>query len=182
MLDRVTEPLARVVAGLLPGVDYLAWYRARVVRQTLSPTTGKMTVDVTPDDARIPPLSGVPLRLGLPAVEVQASPNAYVLVGWANGDPAKPQAALWDGGESDAIKMVFNAAQLFLGGEAGAEPPTKGITYRTAEDAFLSAIVVAVSAALTASGAGAAIPALTAAQAAFNGGAPAYLAARARVL
>lgn len=144
--DRIAEPLTRIVKGGLPGVDYLGWYRARVVRQALSTATRKMTVDVVPDDKRIPPLSAITLKLGLPGADVQISPGAYVLVGWENGDPAKPQAALWDGGEADPIKVVLNAVQLFLGTEAGAEPPIKGITAQAQMTALLTALTAYIGA------------------------------------
>lgn len=181
MVDRFMDPIERLVQGLIPGVDYLAWYRARVVAQALE-SSGKMTVDVVPDDHRIPPMARVSLKLGLPATEVKISPGAFVLVGWENGDPARPQAALWDGGEAPALKLVFNAIEAFVGGEVGAEPPPKGITYLGAEAAFFAALVSAVSTALSAAGAGGSIPALTAAFASFQSGAPTYLASRARVL
>jgi len=151
MLDRLTDPIEHVVKGMVPNVDYFAWYRARVIREVLSDATGKMTVDVVPDDPRIPHLSGVHLKLGIPAARVQISPGAYVLVGWENGDPAKPQAGLWDGGEADALKMVFSAVQLFLGAEAGAQPTIKGATYLTAQATLNAALIAAFSAMAAAS-------------------------------
>jgi hypothetical protein len=187
MLDRLTDPLEHIVKGMVPNVDYFAWYRARVVRESLSATTGKMTVDVLPDDARIPPMSGVHLKLGLPATQVQITPGAYVQVGWENGDPAKPQASMWDGGEADALKMVFTAVQLFLGAEAGAEPTIRGATYLTAQATLNAALIAAFSAMAAASTTpplstlAPSFTAIAAALTAFQAAAAGYPTIRARV-
>ena len=180
--DRIAEPLTRIVKGAVPGVDYLGWYRARVVKEALSATTRKMTVDVVPDDARIPPLSAITLKLGLPGAEVQISPGAYVLVGWENGDPAKPQAALWDGGEADPLKVVLNAVQLFLGTETGAEPAIKGITSQAQFTTLLTALATyAAAIKAVADPTNAATPALLTAISTFLAIQGTALAARARV-
>lgn len=181
--DRLTEPLSRFVKGTVPGIDYLTTYRAKVVRQS---SNGR-TVDIIPDDKRLPAMSAVPLRLGLPGVQVLFKPGAFVQVGWSNGSPQEPWAGLFGGGEPDSTKLVFNALLAFLGGEAGAEPPVKGISYRTAEDLYFNAVNAAIAAlgtgltALGYGGAAGAVAAVAAAAAAFQAGSTTYLATRAKV-
>jgi len=132
VLDRVKDPIARLARNAIPWADYLTTYRGRVVAERLA-LDGTMTVDVMPDDARLPPMSGVKLKLGLPAVSAQFQPGARVEIGWEGGNPQRPFAALFDGGEADTISMVIKATQLFLGADVagGAEPATKAISMET---------------------------------------------------
>jgi hypothetical protein len=184
-LDRLKESLAAVVRAMIPGVDYFGWYRARVIQQKVL-TSGAMTVDVQPDDPRIPGMAGIKLKLGLPATTVTIPPGAYVLVGWEGGDPQRPQAALWDGGETPTTKTVINSLNLILGGELGAEAAIKGQTYRSGEttlnnslaNGFTALAAVSVG---TLSPLAAGFSALAAALQTFEGGSPTYLATRAKV-
>lgn len=185
-LDRLKEAFAAIVRGMVPQVDYFAWYRARVVQQQLL-ASGASLVDVQPDDPRIPGMKGIPLRLGMPAVSVQIAPGGFVLVGWDGGDPGKPQAALWDGGEAPATKAVINALALFLGGEVGAEATIRGLTYRAAEATANNALVAAFTG-LAAACVGPLAPlaagftaAATAVQA-FESGSTTYLSTKAKVV
>ena len=202
--DRLKDPISAVVAGMLPRVSYFGLYRATVVRESVR-SDGSMIVDVLPDDPSIPQMSGVRLKLGLPATSVQIATPAHVGIGWEGGDPSKPFAATWDGGEPDAIEMVIRAAQIFLGAKIGAEPTIMGATYRAAEATSNAAIVSAmggVAAALAVfvadpttiaftstfpgassllSAIGVACAAVSGAVSGFEAGAPAYVSPRARV-
>jgi len=77
-------------------IDYFAMYDATVNSQSGDYTT----VDVTPSDSRLGGMNSVPLRHGLPGCTVQVPSGLTLRVGWDNGDPQKPFAALWNGGES----------------------------------------------------------------------------------
>lgn len=112
MTDRIKAPWWALLRGAFARVDYLALYRAKVVSQS------GQTLDVQPDDSRIPGLSGVPILLGLPGCEVQVQPGCYVLVGWQNGDPAQPYALLWEGGASTTT-ITVKAQTVNLGDEGG---------------------------------------------------------------
>lgn len=203
--DRLKDPLSAIVRGMLPGVDYLGLYRATVVRESIR-GDNSMIVDVLPDDLRIPSMSAVRLKLGLPATTVQIVPGAHVGIGWEGGDPTKPFATTWDGGEADATQMTINAIQMFLGSQIGAEPTILGLSYRLAETTSNTAIISALSAVagLTATwvsdpttitftstypgtsallgGIAAACTAIAAALTGFESGAPAYLAKRVNVV
>lgn len=123
-LDRIKGALASFVRGLFPQIDYLARYPARVVGQNADGT-----LELVPDDARLPGLSGVPIRIGIPGVTVKVTAGR-VLLGFAGGDPSKPVAELWEGGAA-VTEVKFSG---------GSEPLVLGSTYRTAEDALFDAI------------------------------------------
>jgi hypothetical protein len=121
--ERGKGALLALARAAFPTIGYLRWCHAKVVKQT------GQKVDVDCDDASIGSLSNVPIRHGLPGIEVTITPQAYVRVFFEDGDPSKPFVALWDGGESvseikvggtpvdavatkadiDAIKAAINA-------------------------------------------------------------------------
>ena len=63
------------------------------------------TLDLLPDDAEIrgTGLQSVPIRHGLPGVEVKVPVGARVLLGFEAGDPERPYAALWEPGSIEQI-------------------------------------------------------------------------------
>lgn len=92
-LDGIKEHLARFVRSTMEPLDYLAMYPGRIAAQEAS---APYRVDVQPDDTRLPGLQKVPLRLGIPQATAQVALGSRVLIGFDNGDPAKPYAAAWD--------------------------------------------------------------------------------------
>lgn len=95
---------------------YRNLYRARVVRQL----GNLQRVDVEPTDPRLPPMSNIPLRVGVPGLEAQILPGHFVMVGWENGHPDKPFATMWAPGESGTkpVATTIHASSLSLGGVA----------------------------------------------------------------
>lgn len=110
--DRVKRGLFALIRGARPSVDYHALYRAEVLVQSQD----RATVDVRPDDPRLPPMARVPLKLGIPGVTAQIAPGAGVVVGWENGDPSQPRAHLFDKGAA-VIVLSISADKIELGGE-----------------------------------------------------------------
>lgn len=98
MPDRLLAPFAALVRRLTARIDYLALYACRVVAQNTD-----LTLELQPDDARIPSLSAVPIRHGLPGVTVRVAAGARVLLAFENGDPSKPVATLWDSASVEEI-------------------------------------------------------------------------------
>lgn len=93
------EALRRLVESFVgPRLDHLALYPCTVVAQRAD-----KTLDLQPDDHRIPPCAGIPIRHGLPGVTVTVPAGGRVLLGYAGGNPALPYAALW---ESDAVTSI----------------------------------------------------------------------------
>ena len=89
-LDRLKGAFKALVRGFgASRVDYFAHYACEVIAQSGA------SVDVRPDDARIPGLSGVEVDLGLPGTSVDVPKGARCMVGWRNGDPRKPYVSSW---------------------------------------------------------------------------------------
>jgi hypothetical protein len=97
-VDRLKAALAAFVRSVTSRLDYLALYSCKVLSQN-----GDGTLELQPDDARLPGLSKVPIRIGVPGVDVKVTPGAKVLLGFAGGDPRQPIAALFD---KDSLKEI----------------------------------------------------------------------------
>jgi hypothetical protein len=105
----VTDLFASLVERLvLPRLDPLALYPARVVSQQ-----DDGSLDVKPDDTRWGPgLSRVPIRHGLPGVNVRVRQGARVLVGFEGGDITRPFASLWEPGSLDTLTIEASVKLL----------------------------------------------------------------------
>lgn len=100
----IKESIAALVAQSLPLVDFHALYECKLVSQP-----SDTTVDLQPNDTRLPGMGRVPLRHGMPGAVVRVSQGAKILLGWANGDPRYPFAEAWAGGESvQSIQLAGN--------------------------------------------------------------------------
>lgn len=109
--DGIKEHLARFVRSTIDPLDYLAMYPARIAAQQ---AVAPYLVDVQPDDKRLPGLQGVPLRLGIPEATAQVALGSRVLVGFENGDPAKPYAAAWDAASLTTLTIGGGADYVAL--------------------------------------------------------------------
>ncbi|TAL29023.1 MAG: hypothetical protein EPN98_21515 [Phenylobacterium sp.] len=162
--------LAAIGATADPRRKLRALHPAKVVKY------GGGLVDLVPDDTDLPSMPAVPLRHGIPGLSIDAiSPGTSILVGWGGGDPSAPYCALWSGSEG-GVTATWNGDMITLGASLGAVAPVTSDPYLTAESAYLDAVVVAVTAALTALGLGGAASTLAAAQAAFKAQASRYSA------
>jgi hypothetical protein len=188
--DRVKESLFRLLRASAPRAPYMGVYRGVVVSQS------GQAVDTKPTDQRLPGMSGLPIQVGLPGATVEVSPGARMLIGFEDGDPARPIALLWDQG-AQARRISLPTDLLELGGEGVADWVVKGSTYRSAEAALhtsLQTTLAAAAAGLAAAGAagthsaaqpsfiaaGAALTAAVAAITAFEAQAQMYLSTTVR--
>lgn len=176
--SRGLEAFAALVRGVLPRLDYQACYFGKVVKFDAT----RQQVDVVPDDARLETMQGVPLR-GPAGIDWNISPagSPSVVISWENGDPSRPFAMGFSTG-AHVLKATWNADQLNLGGDAGAEPTIKGTAYRTAEDALFKALAAFVASPPVAALATTEATAVAAAFTAFNTATASYLATKVRVL
>jgi hypothetical protein len=78
----------------VPRIDYFAFYRATVQAQS----SDLATVDVQPDDARLPGMTGIGIRPGLPGTKVKIPNGVSVMIGFMGGSPRLPYVATWDSG------------------------------------------------------------------------------------
>jgi hypothetical protein len=97
---RTARWLERFLDRVLRRVDRTALYPARVVQQS-----GDGTLEVQIDDQRWPSLTKVPIRPFVPGATVKVAAGARVHIGWEEGDPRKPYAALWDSGELQELQI-----------------------------------------------------------------------------
>lgn len=98
--DRLRSALTAIVRSVLPRVEYLGYFPARVLADH-----GDMTLDLEPDDPKLPKLVKVPLRPGLPGIKVEVLPGARVLVAFEGGDLTRPAAHLWEIGSLKALTI-----------------------------------------------------------------------------
>jgi hypothetical protein len=129
-------------------VDACTLYRGRVVKQA-----GRF-VDVVLDCPDIASPSNVPLLLGLPGATVSITPPAFVRVGFWDGDPSKPYALEWEGGET-VTQLVLAYLTGKFGGAAAVEAFMLGTSFRTAQitlDIALQTQLGNLGTALTAAG------------------------------
>lgn len=111
MTETWLDKLRGLVRSMIQPLDYLARYRAKVNAQAAD----MLTVDATPDDTRIPGMSGIPLRLP-PGMRCKVQPGKFVLVGWDGGDPSKPYATPeWDSAGT-TIEIHLDAGDIILNG------------------------------------------------------------------
>jgi hypothetical protein len=131
-LGRVKGSFVALARGANPNVDYLAPYRARVLKQH----SNLRRVDVAPEDPRLPQMSNIPLEVGVPGAEVTVLPGHWVVVGWKGGRPDRPFASLWESGEQGTkpVKTTFHASTVELGGNV--TPITDGVVTGQGKDPY----------------------------------------------
>jgi hypothetical protein len=111
ILDRIKGPLAAFVLQVMDFVRLHPLFAAKVVAQN-----GDGTLELQPDSDVLPQLSRVPIRWGIPGVTATVAAGARVLVGFENGDPARPIATLWD--SASVTQLNINAGTIVLNGGA----------------------------------------------------------------
>jgi hypothetical protein len=114
-----------LVKRAAPDVDPYALWPATVVAQSADLST----VDVRADSPKLASagLSVVPLRLGVPGIQVKVAANARVLIGFEGGDRTRPVATLWDATSVQEItvtstsKVVVVSPDVRLGSAAASD-------------------------------------------------------------
>jgi hypothetical protein len=93
--DRLRAAIEAVVRALVPPVDGLALYEAQVTAWNESAQTGDL-VPVAPSSPLPAALTAVPHRLDPPGTRVVLMPGTRVLVGFTDGDLARPEIRFAD--------------------------------------------------------------------------------------
>jgi len=132
-LDRVKTYLARIVDDVMRRVDWYAWYPARVLGQSEDGT-----LELRPDNPRVPGLSKVPLRLGVPGVRVNVLPGARVLVGFEGGDPSRPVASLWE--RQSCVEIALDPSSALLLGDGATQDAVHGTYFVSQLQTLLTAL------------------------------------------
>jgi hypothetical protein len=94
--------LERLVRWVTRDSIYQGQYACQVIAQGADGS-----LDLMPDDIRLRAqgLQAVPIRHGLPGCRVQVAPGEVVLLGFENGDPRLPYAALWREGQVLSVEI-----------------------------------------------------------------------------
>jgi hypothetical protein len=125
---------------------YARTFRAKVVAQS----DDSETVDLRPDDPALPDMAKINLRHGIPGLRIWVALGSYLLVGWDDGRPDRPFAALWNR-DTHVLKMSLVNDELHLGGRDAVEALVHGTSYRQSEDDLFSGLLSGLSALATAS-------------------------------
>lgn len=121
--SRLLAALSALVNSLVERVDFYALYPARVVAQN-----DDGTLEVRPDHPRLPALSRVPIRYGIPGLSIKLVDQARVLMGFEGGSPEAPYVSAWASGAvaeyaiETTAKVTVKSPAVFLGDEDGARP------------------------------------------------------------
>jgi hypothetical protein len=102
VIERLRDELATFIRRVTGRLDYQALYPGTVRAQDGS---GRLDIELDAPTT-MPPLSGVPIRHGLPGVTVRVAAGARVMVTWERGDPSRPVATLWEPGS--VVDIVVN--------------------------------------------------------------------------
>lgn len=144
--DRLRAAVRAFVGGAEPRIEYAAQFWATIVAQSGD------RIDVKPVDASRPPMAGVPLLAGFAQWNLSLKPGGHVLVGWGGADPSQSYV-IGLGADVVAASIGIEAPNVTIGVAKSAQASMMGETYRTAEDAMLTAISTAFATAATACGA-----------------------------
>jgi hypothetical protein len=116
--DRVKGALKAFIESLTARYRYSARYQCKVVSQN-----GDGTLELIPDDRKIPGMSGVPIYCGIPGAAVKVSPGARCLLEFAGGDPSKPCVTGWEPGSAAQIDLsTTGLLNVNAGGAAAVRP------------------------------------------------------------
>lgn len=113
--------LLALVERALERTDYHAQYVARVVSQSADGT-----LSVVPDNDKMPPMTEVPIRYGVPGISAKVESGARVLIGFEGGDRRRPIATVWESAALTELrivsttKVVLDCPDVCLGDESGA--------------------------------------------------------------
>ena len=113
--------LLALVERALERTDYHAQYVARVVSQSADGT-----LSVVPDNDKMPPMTEVPIRYGVPGVSAKVESGARVLIGFEGGDRRRPIATVWESAALTELrivsktKVVVDCPDVSIGDESGA--------------------------------------------------------------
>ena len=106
---RPESPLETAVKHYTARLDFYAMYPARVVAQNPDGS-----LELKPDDARLPGFSAVPIRYGVPGIRVEVVPGARIGIEFEGGNPSAPVATLWASGT--VSRLFIDATQIVLNG------------------------------------------------------------------
>jgi hypothetical protein len=134
MSDRLKQAWKNL-QGIDPLIQYRCLYRGKVIAQS----GDLQKVSVRPFDDSVPDMADIPIRHGIPGAKVQVENGCTIQIGWDDGQPDKPFAALWSA-EASAMRVIFVSPSLELGIEQPPDYAFKGTSENAAIGQFLDAL------------------------------------------
>jgi hypothetical protein len=128
--DAMKRAIFALMRASHPTIAYHGHYSAKVVVQS----PDRRTVDLQPDDTRLPPMAKVPIKLGIPGATVVVAAGDSMLIGWENGDPQRAYASLFPTGDK-LQTLSITADKIELAAE-GLVFPQEGAINGLAVDSF----------------------------------------------
>lgn len=105
----LAERLHAIVEAIIgPRLDYRAAYPSRVAAQHADGS-----LDLVPDSSRVPACTKVPIRYGVPGVTAKVAVGSRALLEFAEGDPSKPVATLWE--SASVTEVTIRGTKVRLG-------------------------------------------------------------------
>jgi hypothetical protein len=106
--------LARFIRWVMRDATFLGQYVCTVEGQDADGLLSLMPED---EKVRGNGINGVPIKVGLPGFKVKVPNGARVLLGWENGDPKKPYAALFDPNSVTEIQFADGSQAIARQGD-----------------------------------------------------------------
>lgn len=131
VMDRLKAGF-RGLARAAAGSAYVGPFRGKLVQQAAN----LRRVDVVPDSPDLPPMANIPLKVGVPGIDVTLPTGHLVQIFFEDGRPDRPHATLWDPGEGGAVplKVVWRAQRIELGGDC--DPIQDGVVTGSGKDPY----------------------------------------------
>ena len=115
-------------------IDLSAFYQYQILAQNAD-----LTLELRSTDTRLPDLSKVPIRYGIPGYSATVPVGGFVMVGFGSGGSTDPYVAGWGGGITPS-EAAFQAGLLELGGS----PATSFVSLADLVAGQLSAISASI--------------------------------------
>lgn len=112
-LDRLKAAFTRMLAPLLTRLDYSCFYSATVVAQN-----GDGSLELKSTNAKLPNLSRVAIRYGIPGITAKLNPGGNVIVGYENADPTRPFCLVWDAATLQSVSWMGGNQPIARMGDA----------------------------------------------------------------
>jgi hypothetical protein len=139
--DRIKSVFEAFINQIMRRIDYLAGYRARVVSQAADGT-----LELQPDDTRLPGMTGVPIRYGVPGAKATITAGTYLWIQFEHGDPQRPVATHWESGSTTEVSLDSTAIKLGTAATRGIARQSDTVDQSAAMLTWMNAVSTATGA------------------------------------
>lgn len=145
MIERIRRDIEAIIERVVDPERMLLWPGANR-GATTNQADFAPAVDPRTNAQPVPGLTGVPLRVGLPGVELELADGQQALIGYEGGDRSRPFIALWSpGGGTKRLRLTTDRLEAAAAGA----PPVEHVATIEGTANFLYQVLVAVGPSLT---------------------------------